>query len=119
MITLRTLRFFFLAMRKTLLHSAALIILFGMVGGQITELFDRWDPPMHPERDVDYTVVLVAACLGVVFIIGKKLISLSRGLLAPLQWAELASRVLFGFPCASPEPLATGPPAANLSQLRI
>jgi hypothetical protein len=44
-----------------------------MVGGQITELFDPWDHTLQTGRDVDYTVVIVAACLGVVFAAAKGL----------------------------------------------
>ena len=103
-------------MRKTLLRSAALILLAGMLGGEITELFDHWDKALS--RDVDYTVVIVAACLGVVFAIGKKLVSLSKRLLAPAISVGLA-RAVSGFERISPEPLATGPPTSSLSPLRI
>ena len=104
-------------MRKTLLHLVALIILSGMIGGQITEVFDHWDKALS--RDVDYTVVIIAACLGVVFAIGKKLVSLSKQLLAPSISVGFARQVFSGFQRISPEPLATGPPTSGLSPLRI
>src|SRR5215469_11548478 len=104
-------------MRKMLLHSVALVILAGMLGGQITELFDHWDESLS--RDVDYTVVIIAACLGVVFAVGKKLVSLSKRLLAPAISVGLARQAVSGFQRISPEPLATGPPTSGLSPLRI
>jgi len=106
-------------MRKTLLHSAALIILTGMLGGQITELFDHWDPPLQTGRDVDYTVVIIAACLGVVFAVGKRLVSLGKRLLMPAKSIGLVRQPFSGFQRISPEPLATGPPISGLSPLRI
>lgn len=105
-------------MRKTLLHSAALVILAGMLGGQITELFDHWDHTLQTGRDVDYTVVIIAACVGVVFAVGKKLIS---GNIRSFSVATLLQTRKPTFPGyrASPEPLDTGPPLLSLSPLRI
>lgn len=107
----------FIAMRKTLLHSAVLLILAGMLGGQITELFDHWDKALS--RDVDYTVVIIAACLGLVFTVGKKLVSPSKRLLAAAKPVGLTRPAFPGFQCISPQPLATGPPISDLSPLRI
>jgi len=100
-----------------LLHSVALVILAGMLGGQITELFDHWDKALS--RDVDYTVVIVAACLGVVFAVGKRLVSLSKRLLTPAKSVGLARQAFSRFRCISPEPLANSPPISDLSPLRI
>ena len=104
-------------MGKTLLHSAVPLILAGMLGGQITELFDHWDKALS--RDVDYTVVIIAACLGVAFAVGKKFVSPRKRLLAAAKPVGLARQAFAGFPCISPEPLATGPPISDLSPLRI
>lgn len=105
-------------MRKTLLHSAAVIILAGMLGGQITELFDHWDKTLS--RDVDYTVVIIAACLGVVFAVGKKVVSAaSQFLVAGEKPSAMTSQLFSAFRTTSAEPLATGPPISDLSPLRI
>ena len=104
-------------MRKMLLHSAALVILTGMLGGQITELFDHWDKTLS--SDVDYTVVIIAACLGVVFAAGKRLVSMSKRLLNVAKPFALSMQPCFGFQRISPEPFATGPPVSNLTPLRI
>ena len=33
-----------------------------VLGGHVTELFDRWDHTLETGQEVDYSVVLVAAC---------------------------------------------------------
>lgn len=83
----------------------------------MTELFDHWDKSLS--RDVDYTVVIIAACLGVVFAVGKKLVSLSKLLLTRAKSTGVARQPFSGFQRISPEPLATGPPISDLSPLRI
>ena len=105
-------------MRRMLLRSAALIILAGMLGGQITELFDHWDKTLF--RDVDYTVVIIAACLGLVFAVGKKVVSVaSRRLVAAEKLSAMAIQLFSAFRTTSAEPRATGPPISDLSPLRI
>jgi hypothetical protein len=53
-----------------------LVILIAMLGGQVTELFDRWDNTLQTGRDIDYSIVIVAACAGAVFAVAKVLVSL-------------------------------------------
>jgi hypothetical protein len=105
-------------MRNTLLHSAVLIILAGMLGGQITELFDHWDHTLQTGKDVDYTVVIIAASLGVVFAVGKKLVSACIRLFSPVKLPEITPPAFPGFR-VSPEPLDTGPPLSSLLSLRV
>ena len=113
-------RLLFIAMRKMLLPSVALLILAGILGGQITELFDHWDHTLQTGRDVDYTVVVIAACVGVVFAVGKKLVSVSWRFLVPVKNPSAMTSQLFSwFRTTSAEPLATGPPISALSPLRI
>ena|ERR1043166_5703327 len=105
-------------MRKTLLHSAVLAILIGILGGQITELFDHWDPPLQTGSDVDYAVVIVAACLGVVFAVSKKLVSAGIRVFSPAKLLQISMSTSAGFR-ATPEPLDTGPPLLSRLSLRI
>lgn len=105
-------------MRKTLLYSAALIILAGMLGGQITELFDHWDHTFQTGREMDYTVVVIAASVGVVFAVGKKVVYACLRLFSPAKLLQVCARTVPGFR-ANPEPLDTGPPLSSLSSLRI
>jgi hypothetical protein len=117
-ITYGSSRLLFIAMRKILLHTAALILLAGMLGGHITELFDHWDHTLKTGRDVDYTVVIIAAIVGVVFAVGKKLVSVTIRVFGPAKLLQIATPILAAFR-ASPEPLETGPPLLSLSSLRI
>lgn len=105
-------------MRKTMLNSAALVLLAGMFGGQITELFDYWDHTAQTGRDVDYTVVVIAASLGVVFGVGRNLIPACIRLLSPAKLLDITLST-FGEFRVSPEPLDTGPPLLSPSPLRI
>src|SRR5207245_6904248 len=64
--------------QRTLLRWAVLITLAAMLGGHVTEMFDRWENTLQTGRDVDFTVVIVAACAGVVFVVAKSLVVLFR-----------------------------------------
>ena len=105
-------------MRKRLLRSAALVILAVMLGGQTTELFDNWDHTAQSGQDVDYTLVIVAACLGVVFAVGKTLVYAARRLVT-LMPPTITGQMFCAFRMISAEPFATGPPISNPSPLRI
>jgi hypothetical protein len=117
-ITSRSFRLLFIAMRKTLLHSAVLILLAGVLGGHFTELFDHWDHTLQTGRESDYSVVVIAACLGVAFAIGKMLVSASRRLFSGAKLLQISLPAFPGFR-VSPEPIDTGPPLLSLSPLRI
>lgn len=49
-----------------------------IVGGHLTELFDRWDQTLRTGQDSDYAVVLVAVSAAAVFIVGKSSRALRR-----------------------------------------
>jgi hypothetical protein len=61
---------------RILLRWAVLITLAAMLAGHVTELFDHWDRTLQTGREVDYTIVIVAACAGVVFVVAKRLVVL-------------------------------------------
>lgn len=105
-------------MRKTLLHTAASILLTGMLGGHITELFDHWDHTLQTGRDVDYTVVIIAATVGVVFAVAKKFVSACMRLLGSAKLLQMTTPTFPGFR-ARPELLDTGPPLLSILSLRI
>jgi hypothetical protein len=93
------------------------VLLVAMLGGHITELFDRWDHTLRTGKDVDYTVVLIAACLGVAFIAIKKLgLAIARLLAAT---APPISQQLFATYQPSAETSATGPSPPLLIPIRI
>ena len=62
--------------RRTLLRWAVLIILAAMLGGHVTEMFDRWENTLQTGRDIDFNVVLIAACAGAVFVVAKSFVVL-------------------------------------------
>jgi len=104
-------------MRRTLLHSAVLITLVAMLGGHVTELFDRWDNTLQTGRDIDYAVVIVAACAGIVFAAARALVALFRHLPkredSPIQPSFSFFQIVF------PEVAAAGPSPPSLLPLRI
>lgn len=51
----------YFVMRPAVLHALALLALLMILGGHVTELFDHWDRTLQTGREIDYTVVVVAA----------------------------------------------------------
>jgi len=81
-----------------------------MLGGHITELFDRWDHTLRSGQEADYTVVFVAACLGVAFVGIKNLVfaftrfSFDAGLQISMQrWRKRRSGTVLT-PATGPSP---------------
>ena|SRR5215472_6760900 len=104
-------------MRRTLLHSAVLITLVVMLGGHLTELFDHWDNTLQTGRDIDYSVVIIAVCAGIVFAAAKNLIGLFR--CVPKQ-DDAPFRPSFSFlRTVFPQVAAAGPSPPSLLPLRI
>lgn len=87
------------AVRRILLSWAVLIILVAMLGGHITELFDHWENTLQTGRDIDFSVVIVAACAGVVFVVATSLVVLFRHLSkekdSPVQQSSSLLRTIF------------------------
>ncbi|MDT8068364.1 MAG: hypothetical protein ROO76_09395 [Terriglobia bacterium] len=106
-------------MRKTLLHLVAVVILAGMLGGHISELLDHWDHTLKTGQDVDYTVVVMAACLGVVFAVGRKMLSVASQLLRRVKLLEISNHLFVALRTTPLDRLATGPPISLQSPLRI
>jgi hypothetical protein len=100
-------------MRRDLLHAVALIALLLMLGGQVSEMFDHWDDTLRTGRDLDYPVVVIAACGAIVFL-GRAAIRLfSRALsaLAPKHVFESLTVRSFVPPATSP---TSSPPALRI-----
>ncbi len=105
--------------RSILLRAAALLILAAILGGHVSELFDRWDNTLRTGRDADYAVVAVGACMGFAFaLLGVKMATsfLRRWLRA--GWGIL-SEALLPAPRAAEEVPATGPSPPLLLAIRI
>jgi hypothetical protein len=93
------------------------VLLMAMLGGHITELFDRWDHTLQTGTDVDYTVVIIAACVGVVFAVAKILIALFR--YSPRQEDSPEEQSFSFFPAMFPEISVAGPSPPLPLPLRI
>ena len=79
------------AMRREYLRWALILVLGVMLGGHVTELFDHWDHTLQTGRDVDYTVVIIAACVGVVFAVGKKFVAACVGVFSRANLLQVAA----------------------------
>ena len=103
--------------RRTLLRWAVLITLVAMLGGHVTEMFDRWENTLQTGRDIDFNVVIVAACAGIVFVVAKSLVVLFRQSSkhedSPVQQSLSLFQTIF------PEIAAAGPSPPPLLPLRI
>lgn len=69
-------------MQVLLRRCVILLVLGAMLGGHVTELFDHWDHTLQTGKDIDYSLVVVAACLGVAFVAIRELALVLRRLLA-------------------------------------
>ena len=103
--------------QRTLLRWAVLITLVAMLGGHVTEMFDRWENTLQTGRDIDFNVVIIAACAGVVFVVAKSLVVLFRQLSkhedSPAQQSFSLLQTIF------PEIATAGPSPPPLLPLRI
>jgi hypothetical protein len=94
------------------------VLLVAMLGGHITELFDGWDRTLRTGQDIDYSVVVVAACLGVAFIAIKKL-ALVFGRLLGAGNPPISLQLFPILQCSIAETPATGPSPPLPTPIRI
>jgi hypothetical protein len=59
---------------------AAMIVLLTCVVCPVVEAFDHWDHTLQTGRDTEYTLVLLALCVGVVYTLARLIVTLSPGL---------------------------------------
>jgi hypothetical protein len=104
-------------MMSRLLRCVVLIALAAMLAGHVTELFDHWDHTLRTGKDADYTMVMVAACVGLAFAIAKRLPCLARSL-RRIEGLPLPLSSLF-CPVLVPEIASTGPSPPLIVSLRI
>jgi uncharacterized membrane protein YbhN (UPF0104 family) len=64
------------SMRRMLLRWVVVLAVAVMLCGHVTELFDHWDHTLTTGKDADYSIVLVAACAGFVFLVANYVTSL-------------------------------------------
>jgi len=88
-----------------------------IVGGHISELFDRWENTLETGRDIDYSIVIVAACAGVVFAAAKGLIAIFGR--SPNQEDSPVQPSFSFFETIFPEVIAAGPSPPLPLPLRV
>jgi hypothetical protein len=83
----------------------------------ILETFDSWDPPIQTGNDTEYTLVLLALCVGVVYSFARFTFkSAPLGFVAKSVFASFAQKSFLSAPCGFTLLLfdATGPPTLPL-----
>jgi hypothetical protein len=58
---------------------AAMIVLLTCVVCPVTEMFDHWDHTLQTGQDTEYTLVLLALCVGMVYTLARLIVRLSPG----------------------------------------
>lgn len=100
-------------MRHDFLQALALMMLLLMLGGHVSETFDHWDHTFRTGKDLDYPVVVIAACGAVVFL-GRAIARLfARPLSGPVA-KDAVERLKVGWfvpPASLP---TTSPPALRI-----
>jgi len=61
-------------------RAAVMIVLLTCVVCPVLETFDRWDHTVQTGHDTEYTLVLLALCVGVVYTLARLIVTLSPGL---------------------------------------
>jgi hypothetical protein len=67
-------------MRTTMSRAAVMIVLLICVVCPVLETFDDWDHTLQTGHDTEYTLVLLALCVGVVYALARLIATLSSGL---------------------------------------
>ncbi len=100
------------------LRGVILLVLIAIFGGHTSELFDRWDHTLRTGKDADYAVVIVAACIGVVFVEIRKLVAFLKRVLSAEQLRNFL-QVLPAVQRGAAHAAATGPSPPLLIPIRI
>ena len=62
------------------MHVGIVLILVVCLVCPLVEMFDRWDHTVQTGNDTEYTLVLLALCVGVVYALARLIVALSPGL---------------------------------------
>lgn len=89
-----------------------------MLGGQLSDVFDKLDRSPRVTNDPDYMLVVSAACAGFALLVVKRAMALSRRPLAQTNNRQPEPSVPTLFTLV-PEVTVAGPSPPSLSPLRI
>ena len=67
-------------MRTRMSRAAVMIVLLTCVVCPVVETFDHWDHTLQTGHDTEYTLVLLALCVGVVYTLARLIVTFSPGL---------------------------------------
>jgi len=67
-------------MRTRMSRAAVMIVLLICVVCPVLETFDHWDHTIQTGQDTEYTLVLLALCVGAVYALARLIARLSSGL---------------------------------------
>ncbi len=104
-------------MRSRLLHVGIVFILVVCLFSPLVELFDHWDHTLQTGNDTEYTLVILALCVGVAYSFARLIFkSAPVGIVAKSVFASCVKKSFFSAPCSFPLLLfdATSPPPLPL-----
>jgi hypothetical protein len=106
------------SVRVRILRTVALFILLAMLGGQLSDVFDKPDRSPRVKSDPDYMLVVAAACVGFAFLVAKRVLASSRHPLAKTRESRAESSPAMFFALVR-ETNVAGPSPPSVSPLRI
>jgi hypothetical protein len=65
---------------RTRMRAAVMIVLLTCVVCPVAETFDHWDHTLQTGHDTEYTLVLLALCVGAVYTLARLIVTFSPGL---------------------------------------
>ncbi len=87
-------------MRSRLLHVGTVFILVVCLICPLVELFDHWDHAVQTGNDTEYTLVILALCVGVAYSFARFIFkSPPLGIVAKSVFASSVKKSLFSAPC--------------------
>lgn len=69
-------------MRPRLLYMTVILVLLTCVVCPVLEMFDQWDHTLRTGQDTEYTFVVLALCVGVVYALARLIVTFCPNLSA-------------------------------------
>jgi len=72
-------------MRRSTLFALVLLVVVVLLGTQVSELFDTWDNTLQTGNDIEFSLTVVALCLGACVLVSKLLLRRFHNLILGLH----------------------------------
>jgi len=72
-------------MRRSTLFALVLLVVAVLLGTQVSELFDTWDNTLQTGNDIEFSLTVVALCIGACVLFSKLLLGRFRNLFLGLH----------------------------------